>query len=550
MTTIATKATQSTWSSSKRREPNLEGAQELVSEALRVARETGLRATVARTIEGQRAIVSTLIELQQELPSPPTIDEARRMVNVATEARRGGESVGVSAARAIMEWIEERPETLETLGPRFLRKLFERLGATYIKLAQFIASSPTLFPSAYVKELEKLLDSAPPVSFDKIRDIIQAELGNSIESIFDYFDPEPLASASIAQVHAAIYKGEDVVVKVRKPGVDLLLKADLGFIEIAGKALEFIAPELGRLAVADILQDLRTTMLDELDFFKEAKNLQEYRAWLDSAGFLENIADCPIPYTEVSGKQVLVMTRLRGVPITSLIERRSTASTTSLGETTLVLPTAEEYLVNAINVWSASVLTCSFFHADVHGGNLIALDDGRIGFIDFGIVGRVPVEIWDAVANAAQAAVVRDYLGLAAALRDIGAADLEVNLDSFAADLQEVFKAFDKINVNIVVETSSSDPEAVAARLALDDTQVADVLISLVNASEKNGIKLPREFGLLVKQVLYFDRFQKILAPDLDVFEDERISLRDTSFKSTTSSLSRQGQLPPPSASY
>lgn len=131
--------------------------------------------------------------------------------------------------------------------PVFLRKLFEKLGATYIKLGQFIASSPSLFPDEYVLEFQKCLDKAEPVPFATIQRIVEQELGQPWSSVFVSIDPVPLATASVAQVHAAVLKNSNkqVVLKVLKPGVEDVLSSDLSFVYIMSRWLEFIQPEVG-----------------------------------------------------------------------------------------------------------------------------------------------------------------------------------------------------------------------------------------------------------------------------------------------------------------
>ncbi|KAL5711250.1 hypothetical protein ACHQM5_021725 [Ranunculus cassubicifolius] len=140
---------------------------------------------------------------------------------------------------------------LGLLSPVYLRKLFERMGATYIKLGQFIASAPTMFPPEYVQEFQRCFDKAPPVPFVEIEAILRQELGGNINAVYEYVDPVPLASASIAQVHGARLKGsgEDVVIKVLKPGIEDVLVADLNFVYVVARLLEFLNPELSRASL-------------------------------------------------------------------------------------------------------------------------------------------------------------------------------------------------------------------------------------------------------------------------------------------------------------
>ncbi|KAH8062949.1 hypothetical protein JL721_8564 [Aureococcus anophagefferens] len=463
----------------------LAGAQTLAAEAARIAQETGPRAAAARTFRAS-ARSSTR---SSSCRASSVAAAAATLVEAATAAQRaGGDGAAAAFAEPLLAWARENvpPE----LAPRFARKFSERLGATYVKLGQFVASSPTLFPELWVREFEKTLDDVPPVAFSVIKGVVEREL----EPAGGYlkFDRAPLAAASIAQVHRATLRDEfgggDVVVKVLRPGVDDLLKADLGFLEIAGKAAEALAPSFGRLSLANVLEDLRATMLDELDLEKEAANLEVFRAWLATAG-LEATATCPLP-------------------VKAAIEAR-------------VLTMDYTTLLNALNTWSLGVLSCDFFHADVHAGNLLALRDGRVAFLDFGIVGRVPERIWTSLQDAAAGLASRDFELLARALTTMGAAE-RVDERAFAADLEALFKSLDEVQPDVLV--SADGAGAVAATVSVDDAQVTDLLLQVVNVTERDGIKLPREFGLLVKQALYFDRYTRLLAPDMDVINDDRVA--------------------------
>lgn len=237
--------------------------------------------------------------------------------------------------------------------PKILKELFTSLGATYVKLGQFIASSPTLFPPEYVLEFQSCLDKGPTVPYSEIRQIIESDLRKPISSIFQSVDPVPLASASIAQVHQAVLRnGTEVVIKVRKPYVEESLKADLGFLYVSSKLLELINPDLSRLSVSAIIGDLRASMLEELDFTKEAKNLLEFREFLRVSGITE--ATAPLPYQSLTSKRVLVMEYLRGVPLVDLdgIKRFT--------------DDPEATLVTALRTWALSVANSEFYHADVH----------------------------------------------------------------------------------------------------------------------------------------------------------------------------------------
>ncbi|XP_059300823.1 uncharacterized aarF domain-containing protein kinase At5g05200, chloroplastic [Lycium ferocissimum] len=406
---------------------------------------------------------------------------------------------------------------LGLLSPLYLRKLFERMGATYIKLGQFIASAPTLFPPEYVQEFQYCFDRAPAVPFEEIQKIMREELGRPIDTVFEYIDPTPLASASIAQVHGARIRGtgEDVVIKVLKPGIEDILVADLNFIYVVARILEFLSPDLSRASLVAIVKDIRESMLEEVDFNKEATNIESFRRYLEAMG-LTMQATAPKVYRQCSTKRVLTMERLYGVPLTDLDSIKSLVSS------------PETSLITALNVWFGSLLACESFHADVHAGNLWQLRDGRIGFLDFGIVGRISPKTWAAMEVFLQSISIEDYESMASALIDMGATGKDVDSKAFARDLEKIFLSIQDLDTEIIVAAArdtNTNATTVAANVAFDERQMNALFLDVVRVSESYGLKFPREFALLMKQLLYFDRYTRLLAPNMNMYRDQRIKL-------------------------
>lgn len=463
----------------------VEEGRELVQEVIRVAMQTPPQMSFERTVALSRALLLTARDV-----------------------------AGQFQGRSIQDVTQQE---LEKELPRTLRLLFERLGPTYVKLGQFVASSPTLFPAPYVEEFQKCFDDVEKVPFNKIKSIVQAELGSRrIEDVFSYIDEEPLATASIAQVHAAklAKTGEDVVIKVQKPGVGDLLQVDLSFLLLATKTLEFLNPELRRLSLGDIASDIRTTMIDELDFTKEAQNIDDFERFLSTSG-IKNVV-CPFVFKDASSKRLLTMTRLYGKPLTDLDAIREYASD------------PETTLVNALNAWTMSVVACKSFHADVHAGNLLVLENGKVAFIDFGIVGTISPKTWQAVEGLARGLAEQDYLTMAKAMVQLGATSDNVDIDSFAQDLKGLITKVEQLDVDLLVtsQVQGDGVQSVSAQVLTDDQEVTRILLDLVALGQQYGIKFPRDFGLLLKQVLYFDRYTKLLAPTLEPLNDVR--LRDS----------------------
>jgi aarF domain-containing kinase len=254
-------------------------------------------------------------------------------------------------------------------------------------------------------------------------------------------------------------------------------------------------------------------MLEELDFESEARNLEEFRVFLREQK-LNGVATAPKVYRDLTTKKVLTMERLKGV---SMVDAESISSITN---------DPESVIITALNTWTSSVMNMPWFHADVHSGNLLVLDDGRVGFIDFGMVGRVGESTFKAVSELSTSMAVGDYEGMALALLNMGATDSNVNVAKFGRDIEQVMMDMSRVQPDIAAVGISGDG-TVQAAISFDNDEVTTMLLRIVAVTEDNGLKLPREFGLLVKQSLYFDRYLKILAPGLDISTDSRMLALD-----------------------
>lgn len=418
------------------------------------------------------------------------------LVNTLKGALRIGQTTAVLSKFGLAYALGDRPP-----APRLLRQIFEQLGATYIKLGQFIASSPTFFPPEYVEEFRYCLDQTPPLPFSVMRDILSEELGRPLHEIYSEIDPKPLASASIAQVHAArLVSGEDVVIKIQKPGVANILLTDLNFLYVAARVLEMLAPKISWTSLSGIVEEIQRTMMEECDFYKEARNLKVFRQFLLDTH--NDQATVPRVYEQCSTMRVLTMERMYGVPVTDLESIRKYCKD------------PERTLITAMNTWFSSLTQCEFFHADVHAGNLLVLEDGRVAFIDFGIVGRIAPGTWQAISDFISAIMVGNFEGMADAMARIGVTKKEVNTAVLAEDIRRLYQKMD----SMVPDYNVLDPSG-------NQDDINGILMDLVKLGEQHGLHFPREFALLLKQFLYFDRYIHILAPELDIFMDERLNM-------------------------
>jgi predicted unusual protein kinase regulating ubiquinone biosynthesis (AarF/ABC1/UbiB family) len=419
-----------------------------------------------------------------------------------TQGVKGALRIGQTMAvlgRTGLGWLRgHRPP-----APCLLRETFESLGATYIKLGQFIASSPTFFPKEYVDEFQGCLDRTPSIPFSDVRTILREELGRPLEEVYREIEPVALASASIAQVHAAtLVTGEEVVIKVQKPGVETVLLTDLNFLYVSSRVVEILAPRLSWTSLSGIVEEIQQTMLEECDFIQEARNLDTFRHFLHTTHNEDVVV--PKVYHQCSTRRVLTMERFHGVPLTDLETIRRVTSD------------PERTLITAMNTWFASLTQCEFFHADVHAGNLMVLADGRIGFIDFGIVGRIRPQTWQAVSDFIASVMAGNFDGMADAMVRIGITRESVDVSALSGDLRQLYRNMDRM----VPDESVAGWHANEA-----DDEVNNILMEVVRIGEDHGLHFPREFALLLKQFLYFDRYVHILAPEMDVFMDDRLTM-------------------------
>lgn len=381
---------------------------------------------------------------------------------------------------------EVRPLTV----PMAMRMLAEDMGPTFIKFGQIIASSAGMFPERYSAEFRKCLDRVRPFEFEQVRAIIAAELGPEGERHIGSIEPRPLASASIAQVHVAeLSDGTEVVIKVQRPGIERRVNADMAIMRAVARIVALVSKSARLANPVAIVDDFATTLRAEIDFRAEAHNLDRFNEITRELGYSDIRA--PVPHWALTSHKVLTMERFHGVRVDDVeaIEKADID--------------AEELLVRGMRAWFQCVIFHGFFHGDVHAGNLMLLDNGDIGFLDFGIVGRFDDEQRRQVTDYVVAMVAGDYRKLAETVVAMGGVGDDTDLDAFAASLEQAYEPL--------------------RSMAFSEINYADMIPKIHEVARAHGMTMPREFVLITKQMLYFDRYAKLLAPDLNIFTDSRL---------------------------
>ena len=251
-----------------------------------------------------------------------------------------------------------------------LASALERLGPTFVKMGQLLATRSDLLPVEVTERLGRLHNNVEPIPFDDIREQLASDLGGEPETVFQHFCIVPLAAASIAQVHSArLHSGEDVVVKVRRPDIEPLMKADLKLLIAAAQIIERRMPSLRRHQPVRVMNELNQALMEELDFRVEARNQEELRA--RPASFI-----IPTVHTQFTSKRVIVTSRIFGRMPDAALRMEAQALTQAIA------PQAAQGLLEMM-------LIGGVFHADPHPGNVLVTSDGRLALLDYGAVGRL-----------------------------------------------------------------------------------------------------------------------------------------------------------------
>jgi ubiquinone biosynthesis protein len=351
--------------------------------------------------------------------------------------------------------------------PEHLRQALEELGPTFIKLGQVLSTRPDLLSPEYQRELAKLQDRAPAVAVSEVRAVLVAELGQSVETAFATFDDEPLAAASIGQAHTAtLPDGTAVVVKIRRPGAVEQIEADLGIIQQLATAASRRWAFADRYDLEGLAHEFAQTLRAELDYLREAGNAERF-----AANFRDDSAvHVPRVYRQLTTARVLTLERLSGIKIDDLaaldaasIDRRALAE-------------------RAATIILKMIVDDGFFHADPHPGNFFVEPGGRIGLIDYGMVGVIDTLTRDRLARLALAISSQDAGALVDALLELGVARLPPERDLLRRDLADLLARY--------------------YERALGEIAIGPLIAEVLALIRRYRLRLPPNLALLVKTVM------------------------------------------------
>lgn len=414
-----------------------------------------------------------------------------RYSNIATALVKHGfvhvaEHLGLSNLYTRMSHLTvatPEPEIALTL-PQRLRSLLQDLGPTFIKLGQILATRRDLLPEEFVEEFAKLQDDVPPMGYDKVRLIFMEETGSDPLDLFAEFEEEPIAAASIGQVHRARLKeGQEVAIKVQRHGIASIINSDIDILYSIAQILherDIVSPVYDLVGIVD---EFAKSIRMELDYRREIQNLRTFTRNFQG----DPTVTFPRVYPELSTSRILCMEFIRGT--------RSSQFRTVACNPEIVARNGAEAILKM-------TFRDGIFHGDPHPGNLFILDNDVICFMDFGVVGRLSPKMRDSISRLLFSLISRDYDILARELVTISEPLDEVNYDSLAMSLMEALDHYHGA--------------------PLRDIDLSGLFRSISRLLRRYRLKLPSNYALMLKSLASVEGLGKLLHPDFDITEYAR----------------------------
>ncbi|HEX7863083.1 MAG TPA: AarF/ABC1/UbiB kinase family protein [Verrucomicrobiae bacterium] len=380
------------------------------------------------------------------------------------------------------ELLDEKEIKTEpgTASPEQLANDLEAMGPTFVKLGQILSSRPDLLPDAYIKALSRLQDKVKPFPFEEVEQTIVQELGVRLSKAFAEFEREPVAAASLGQVHKATLRdGRAVVVKIQRPGIRPQIIDELQVLDEIASMLEHTKSGK-RYQVQKIFDEFRRTLVNELDYQKEASNMSQLGENLRE---FPNIR-VPQPISGYTTRSVLTMEYISGRKITDI---------TALARLDIDGEALAEELFRA---YLKQVLVDGLFHADPHPGNVFLTDDKKIALLDLGMVGRLTTQLQDQL--------IKMLMAISEGRAEV-ACDIAIQISQTTDEFDE--KEFRRQSTTLIAEQKDN---------RLKQMDVGKVVLTMTRVAGENGLYVPTELTMLGKTLLQLDEIGKTLDPDFD----------------------------------
>ncbi|MDB5035750.1 MAG: hypothetical protein JWQ98_2991 [Chlorobi bacterium] len=397
---------------------------------------------------------------------------------------------------------EEKSEGTSDPKAEELAHDLEGMGPIFIKLGQLLSTRADIMPLPYLKALARLQDSLEPFPYAEVEEIIQSELGVRISKAFSEFDREPLAAASLGQVHrAALRDGRKVAVKVQRPHIRKEIAGDLEAIQEIAEFIDNHTETGRRYRFTEILDEFRKNLVRELDYRQEARNLTQLGENLSQFSLIV----VPRPVEDYTTSRVLTMDYIHGRKITEL------------GPLTQLEMDGSRLAEELFRAYLQQILVDGLFHADPHPGNVFLTDDKKIALIDLGMIGRIAPTMQDSL--------LRLLLAVSEGRSD-EAANITIRMGEITGSFNEI--EFRRQAGSLVTQQQNA---------TLQEMEIGKLVIEVSRASTENGIHLPAEFTMLGKTLLHLDEVARSLDPKFDPNESIRRNATDTLRKQTLKSI-------------
>lgn len=365
-----------------------------------------------------------------------------------------------------------------------IRRVVEDLGPTFIKLGQIMSLRPDLLPAPLIKELSKLQDDVPPVPLEDVHNVVESSLGRNLTEVFSIFDAEPLAAASISQVHRAVLRkeGDIVSVKVQRPGIKRRMEADLDILAAIASRLHEHSDDFKAYDLPNLIRVTRRNLLREIDFTREARNMKIAGSYQTDSSWIY----IPKVYEDYTFTKILVMEHIHGTKLKDM-------DATDLINVELM---AKEGLKTAIK----QILEDGFFHADPHPGNMLVYDGNRLCLLDWGMVGRLTENDRNMLIDLLKGIVEKDGEQMVHTLLKICAREAPIDQDALERELLDIVDSYFAMPVKAM--------------------NIGHILLAITELLRVYHLKLPPDLVIMVKALVTAEGTARQIHPGLNVLAE------------------------------